>query len=297
MLKQFEEELDPANLAASRIPVKVLGYGEMSTVLQVGDDAGRACKRMPLFSSRKAAELYEKIYREYCGLLGKAGLLLPHDEVYICEPPKRPVTLYIVQRQFPPDHFAHKLIHGMNKNEAAELLERIVEHIGRLWVFNRAEKPELELALDGQLSNWVAHDDGLYYVDTSTPLLRKNGVEQLDPELFLRGAPSFLRWVIRWFFLDDVMNRYYDRRQVLIDLAANLYKEQRPELIPTAIDVINASIEGDARPLTAREIAKYYREDKRIWRIWIAFRRVDRWIKTKVARKRYDFVLPGKIKR
>jgi hypothetical protein len=44
---------------------------------------------------------------------------------------------------------------------------------------------------NGQLSNWVRveerHNAVMYYIDTSTPLFRKDGVEQLDPELFLKG--------------------------------------------------------------------------------------------------------------
>ncbi len=33
------------------------------------------------------------------------------------------------------------------------------------------------------------------YIDTSTPFLRKEGVEQMDPEPLLKSAPFFLRWV------------------------------------------------------------------------------------------------------
>ena len=36
-----------------------------------------------------------------------------------------------------------------------------------------------------------------------------------------------------FFFLEDMLNRYYDRRQVTIDIMANLYKEKRAEVIPT----------------------------------------------------------------
>jgi hypothetical protein len=159
----------------------------------------------------------------------------------------------------------------------------------------------LELALDGQLSNWVWLEEGtnfqLYYIDTSTPLYRKDGQEQLDPELFLQSAPSFLRWLIRLLFLKDVMNRYYQPRQVYIDLAANLYKEQRPDLVPLTLDIINLHLPNDLEPLTAREIEKYYKEDKLIWTLFLAFRRADRFLKTKLFRKRYEFILPGKIKR
>jgi hypothetical protein len=137
----------------------------------------------------------------------------------------------------------------------------------------------------------------MIYVDTSTPLHRIEGQEQLDPELFLQSAPSFLRWIIRWLFLSDVMNRYYNPRSVYIDLTANLYKEQRPDLVPETIQIINRYITDDLGPLSVKEVKNYYREDKIIWTVFLAFRRLDCWISTKLLRRRYEFILPGKIKR
>ena len=137
----------------------------------------------------------------------------------------------------------------------------------------------------------------MYYIDTSTPLYRKQGKEQLDPELFLRSAPSFVRWIIRLLFLKDVMNRYYVPRMVYTDLAANLYKEQRPDLIPLTIDIINCYIPDAQPPLTAKEVERYYREDKFIWTLFQALRRLDCWLTTRLLRKRYEFILPGKIRR
>jgi len=43
----------------------VLGYGEISTVFQIGTDRYRAYKRMPLFETRKAAEDYVETYQIY----------------------------------------------------------------------------------------------------------------------------------------------------------------------------------------------------------------------------------------
>ncbi|MGD9898844.1 MAG: hypothetical protein AB7T22_06910 [Calditrichaceae bacterium] len=98
-------------------------------------------------------------------------------------------------------------------------------------------------------------------------------------------------------FLSDVMNRYYDPRKVYIDLAANLYKEQRPDLIPLAVKIINENLFKGTEPLTLAEIEKYYREDKIIWTLFLSFRRIDRWIKTRIFKQRYEFILPGDIKR
>jgi hypothetical protein len=301
LLYRFEKGLDPQKIEGSTVPASIIGFGEISTIFQIGDNANLAFKRMPLFSNRMSAEKYRHQYNEYCNKLIEAGVKIPEHETIIIEPPKRPVVFYIAQKQLPADRFAHKLIHVFNPMKTRRLIEQIVSDISKIWQFNRSSMPSFELAIDGQLSNWVGMKKGtgieILYIDTSTPLYRINGVEQLDPELLLQSAPSFLRWIIRLLFLRDVMNRYYDQRMVYIDLAANLYKEQRPDLILNAIDIINQHLSDNQKPLKMEEVEKYYREDKLIWSLFLTFRRIDRWLTTKLLRKRYEFILPGKIKR
>ncbi len=102
--------------------------------------------------------------------------------------------------------------------------------------------------------------------------------------------------VIRKFFLADVMDRYYNQALVYTDLVANLYKEQKPELVAPAIDIINNYLTEEDQQ-TVKDIRSYYKEDKFIWSLFLASRRLDRWIDTRLLRKRYEFLLPGKIKR
>ncbi|MGD9281098.1 MAG: DUF6206 family protein [Desulfobacterales bacterium] len=300
-LAQFEIGLDPQNLDASPIPATIIGYGEISAIFQIADHPEVAFKRLPLFSDRSAAQTYVQQYHEYCRLLTEAGLRLPDHQTYIIQPPGRPTAVYIAQKKLPSERFGHQLIHDLAGQELQSLLERIVRETDKIWRFNQSARPALELALDGQLSNWVwlgnADSQSMVFIDTSTPLFRKNGVEQLDPELFLKSAPAFLRWILRLFFLDDVINRYYDQRLVCMDLAANLYKEQQPALIPLTVKIINTIVSDNMKALTEAEVAQYYRQDKLIWTLFLAFRRLDRWVTTKLFRRRYEFILPGKIKR
>lgn len=297
LINQFESHLNPQNLAGSPIAAKILGFGEISTIFQIGEDSTVAYKRMPLFHNRSAALNYVQQYREYCQCLRNAGLRLPEDDTMISDSLWQVVVLYIAQRQFPAEQFVHRLIHQLDLPDIKRLTEQVVLEIEKVWQYNQGQKPAIELSLDGQLSNWVWLDEKLYFVDTSTPLYRKNGVEQMDPEPLLKSAPGLLRWILRLFFLDDVMNRYYDRRLVSLDLAANLIKEGRAELIPAAIEIINHHLPVEIQPLTADEVQKYYRQDRLIWTLFLSFRRIDRWLTTKVLRKRYEFILPGKIKR
>ena len=301
LLRRFETGLNPQNIEDSPIPATILGFGEISTIFQIGDNRKVAFKRMPLFSEHSSAEKYARRFEEYCLLLINAGLNLPEHRTAVIQVPDRPVVCYIAQQRFPLERFGHRLIHHLTPKQTLSLIEKVVFEISKVFIFNRSERASIEIALDGQISNWVetggTENPAMIYIDTSTPLYRKAGVEQLDPELFLKSAPAPLRWIIRLFFLKSVMNRYYDQRQVYIDLAANLYKEQRPDLVPITVDIINQHLFENLQPVTPNDVANYYREDKLIWTLFLSFRKVDRWVKTKLARKRYEFLLPGKIKR
>ncbi len=300
LLHRFEAGLNPQNIEDSPIPATILGFGEISAIFQIGDNKEVAFKRMPLFSERSPAERYARRFEEYCLLLTEAGLELPEHQTVVIQVPDRPVVCYIAQQRFPFERFGHRLIHHLPSKHILSLIEKVVFEISKVFIFNRSGRPSIEIALDGQISNWVepgGADGPLIYIDTSTPLYRKGGVEQLDPELFLKSAPAPLRWIIRLLFLESVMSRYYDQRQVYIDLAANLYKEQRSDLVPIAVEIINRHLFENLQPVTPRDVENYYREDKLIWTLFLAFRKVDRWVKTKLVRKRYEFLLPGKIKR
>lgn len=301
LLNQFEAGLNLQDLAKSSIPVKVVGYGEISAIFQINNDPGLVYKRMPLFKTREDAENYRIIYREYCNRLKEAGLALPQDATAIVALENHPVALYIAQESFDAGAFCHNQIHELDNDDAKQLMNAVAQQIQKVWAYNREAEPSVELALDGQLSNWVlatrGNEEKLYYVDTSTPLFRKNGVEQMDPELMLQSAPGFLRWIIRLFFLSDVMNRYYDLKLVYTDLAANLFKEQRKDLIPAAIETMNQSLLNAEDRITFKQVQGYYREDKLIWILFLFFRKIDRFLKTRILGQPYDFILPGKIKR
>ena len=140
------------------------------------------------------------------------------------------------------------------------------------------------------------------YIDTSSPLYRIQGNEQLDAELFLKSTPFFLRPIIRAFFLQEVLDRYYDLHLVTVDLIANFYKEGLPHLIPDLITTANAFFaeqmeDFEVQPLTEEEVKKYYKNDAFIWKFYLAARKIDRFITEKILGKKYEFRLPEKVKR
>ena len=58
---------------------------------------------------------------------------------------------------------------------------------------------------------------------------------------------------------------------------------------------MNAHLEG-GEPLAADGVRRFYAADRRIWSVFLAFRRFDRWLRRSRGR-RYEFVLPGPIAR
>jgi len=313
-LKAFERGLDADRPEESRIPARVLGYGEISTIFEIDSDSCRdlACKRMPIFNTQAEITRYEELYNRYNAALAGIRIEVPrYGFAWFVSDGGRTIA-YDIQEKLPPESIGNRAIHILDTENVRALFKLVLHQLTRVWSFNKAY-PDRALGIDGQISNWaitgfdpatgqLPKECRLLYFDTSTPLVKEGGVEQLDPELFLRSAPSFMLWLIRWLFLKDVMTRYYEARLVTIDLIANFYKEQRPEMVPLLVQDANEFFAGEGkelgiRPLSEKEIKSYYSEDAIIWRVFLALRKFDRWLHRNVYHKPYVYILPGKIKR
>lgn len=310
LLRAFESQLDPRHPEASAIPARVLGYGEISTVFELGGPGQQdvAYKRMPIFQTQAELQAYQRIYLAYNQLLEEEiGLHLPaYGSVEIVTDSDRPV-LYLAQRKLDPSSLGHRLVHRLATSDVQRLVRRVLQELAKVWRFN-TRQTGVEVGLDGQISNWavsgwdsarlrLAEDIDLQYVDTSTPLFRLNGQEQLNPEFFLRGAPPFLAWLLKALFVEDVVGRYYDLRQVTIDLIANFYKEQLGDLVPLLVDEANSFLAVEApdleiAPIGEREVRSYYRQDAMIWRLYQGSRRIDRFLRTRLLGNEYPYILP-----
>jgi hypothetical protein len=312
LIEEFEKGLDPQHPEKSIIPAKIIGYGEMSTIFVI-DAKGHeelAFKRMPIFISSKEMDDYTKLFDIYNRLLVSVGLNIPEFSSISVIPESGNMVIYNSQKKLNSKSICNRLLHDLDNESTIKLVILILREIKKVFDFNAAN-PGNEIGIDGQISNWaikelnggvILKETEFFYLDTSTPLMKKNGVEQLDPELFLRSTPSFLRWVIRLFFLDDVMNRYYDFRKVAIDLIANFYKEQKSEIIPELVNKANEFFEDECSvyklfPLTVKEIDSYYKQDALTWRVYLSFRKLDRFLHLKILKKQYPYILPGNIKR
>ncbi len=315
ILREFERGLDPRHPEHSVVPARVLGYGEISTVFEIEMEGmeGYAFKRLPIFESRDEIDRYRSTYEEYNQILEKeTGITLPvYGYAEFVSDSGRPI-FFIIQEKLQAPSIGNRAIHEVTTENSVALVRAIMKEMKKIWDYN-AGQDKVEIAVDGQISNWsimnydaanpfIREDCRLLYMDTSTPLYRVGGVEQLNPELFLRSAPSFAAWILKRFFLADVVNRYYDPRRVILDLIANFYKEQRPELIPDLIRTANRFFADEAaflgiEEIKAGDVRSYYREDALIWVLYLNARRIDRFMRTRLLRREYPYILPGKIKR
>jgi hypothetical protein len=314
LLKKLEKTIDTLNPEKGKIPIKILGFGEISLVFEIQNDPENiAYKRIPIFDSEQQVKRHIWAYNKYCQILEEnIGLNLPDYDTAWFKDEYGKIWFYCVQEKVVPESAGHKVIHKISDKEIEILVLLAMREMKKVYKFSKENK-YIELGIDGQISNFsvinydersplVSLDTKLSYLDTSTPLFRINSKEAMDALLFLKSTPFFLRPIIKAAFLQEVLDRYYDWRLVTIDLIANFFKEQKPEIIPRLIRLVNKFFREEANEfgiesITLKEVIDYYKSDKMIWVIFQNARKIDRYIKMKLLKKEYDFYLPPTIAR
>lgn len=308
MLGEFENQLNPAFPEKSGIVPEILGYGEISTTFSIPSMPEIAFKRMPPFENSEQIAAYKKAVETYCVLLNDiCGIQVVELGFFdIVNRYKEPI-LYVAQPRLPMETIGNQVLKTADDELLETIITAILKPLIRLYKFNRSNLQDTSIGLDGQLSNWsfqlpAEKMIAPVYFDITTPLFRIHGIEQLDTAIFLKSCPSFLVWLVRWRFLDEVLDRYHDVRLILIDMVANFYKESREDLIEKTLSIINSVLEKEnlvnlIPRLEKPEIDRYYKNDAFIWSLFLTLRRFDRFIKTKILMQRYNFILPGRIRR
>lgn len=283
------------------LKVTLLGFGEISRVLdlegsplalwcdpETGKPVRMVFKKMLPFPSREAAEHHAHWYMEYNRLLrDKVGIEVPPFDVRIVGKGPGPVIAYMLQGRINPEQVCvGKFLEKLTLDSAAVLYSMILKEYGKVYRFNKEHAVEgLKLGIDGQIPNWAfrekvddpgaltGHED-LIYLDTTVPMIRLNGQDVIDPEIYFLTLPAFARNLIKALNLHKkVLDRYYNFRTVMLDFVSNFIVRHRPDLVPTLIELSNEAISSIFReekwsPITKEEVWKYYREDVFIWRLW-----------------------------
>ncbi|MDQ7064338.1 MAG: DUF6206 family protein [candidate division KSB1 bacterium] len=307
-LQAFEDQLNPAAPEQGTEPVKILGYGEISAVFRIESMPDVAFKRLPPFPNPEERAAYQQVIEAYIQTLrDRLDVAVIESQCIAIDNRDGEHILYVAQPILPSASIGNQFLRQASETAFERFFRELLANLLRIWRKNASDGPGELIGIDAQVSNWAVQGengriDRLLYFDITTPFLRHHGREKLNPEIFLKAVPSFLVWLVRWAFLQDVLDRYYDLRAVLMDCLANLYKEKMPERLPAGLRIVNDVLRTEAaelgiEPIGEDEVRKYYKEDALIWTIFLNFRRLDRFLKTRLLGQKYQFILPGPIER
>mgnify|MGYP001179490423 CR=1 FL=1 len=308
ILQRFEERLDPARPTAGEEPVEIIGYGEVSTVLSLGALPQWVCKRMAGFRDAAAVERYLDAVRRYLALLRELGVRVAETVPVRVHPRASGHVVYLLQPKLDPRTLGNHLLREASEAVLLACVDRVLACVRTLLLANRTHAGGRTLTVDAQLSNWhFPVCDGEVgeptLVDVGTPFMRLGGVDEMGIECFLAPVPSPLRWLYRRArVVERYIDDYFDGHELLADLLGNFHKEGRPDRIPLVLAHVNRWIERSGADLGVRvlereEIDRYYRKDAQLLELFLKLRRLDRFVRTRVLRQRYNFILPGPIRR
>ncbi len=293
MLECFESGLDLRRPERCAIPARVLAHGKGCTILAIerADTAGLVFKRLAIFRSEEEAGRYEATLRRYVRALGqRAGVrVAPSVTTHVGTPERETWIVYIIQERQPEATIGHRVIGNLPPTEMNRLAIAVLTEAAKVFDFNRTHQDDLELGFDGRISNWAVvgfnksrselpDRPKLNYLDIGTPLLRQHGVEQFDPEPFLRTFPAITLPIVRRALLADMMTRYYDFRRMALDLLSSILNEGYGDFLDMLADSVNWYFlaerqEMHFRPITVQEIVVYHRHDTWRWQTYLKLRR------------------------
>jgi hypothetical protein len=303
VLAAFEAGLDPARAAATP-GVEMIGCGEVSAVFALAELPERVCKRMAGFADAAALERYAALVERYVGLLERDGVRVVATEVVPVERPGCSPVAYLVQSRLDPRRIGNQLLREADDDTLRACLDAVFARIARVLRANRTRSDGRNVTVDAQLSNWHFADPGSpVLLDVGTPFMRLHGRDEIGVELFLAPVPPGVRALYRRArAVERYLDAFFDPRRLLVDAIANFHKEGRPDRIPLALERANAWLGGDAadlggRPIRREDVDRYYERDARTLELYLRARRLDRFVRTRLLRRRYDFVLPGAIQR
>lgn len=308
ILEEIERRLDPSNPTAQR-GVRVLGYGEVSAALTLEALPGRVCKRMAGIRDLAATQRYERLVEEYLEILRRSGLRVAETRTVTVQVPGRRPVVYLLQQHLGTEGLGNTLLREADDGTLLECVDSVLASIFHVWKANRERTDGLELAVDAQLSNWhftvtAAGVGTPMLFDVGTPYVRRGGTYLIDPEIFLAAVPPLVRaYYRRARAVDRYLDHYFEPRLAALDLLGNFHKEGRPDRVPAAAERVNAWLAahaadfGSASRVDPGEVAGFYARDAKDLELFLKLRRLDRFLRTRLLRSRYDFVLPGVIRR
>jgi hypothetical protein len=302
ILTCFEEQLDLYNPEGGPYGCSIFDYGEVTVAITLEAIPGKILKRMSGFISRKEAEEYIAEEKRYFSLLLERGITPLETSLYAIT--GKTDVVYIVQDLVDKERLGNSIIHSASPAVLRQCLESLLERIISSIRFNN-NSDNIEAVADSQLSNWYFPVEGErpLLIDVGSPITRVKGKVYAFTQLFYRSFPWPLSSFVKLLgAVESYFNEYFDLRLAILDILGNYYKEQASERISESIIIINRWLakqpEGKTiKPITIGEVKKYYGKDAALLELMFQVRRCTRFVRNKIFRSRYDYILPGKVKR
>ena len=296
-LAAFERSLDPSR--PQEAGGEVLGYGEVSVVLGIADWPQRVLKRTSGFRKREDAEAYRDAVLAYASELRTRGVDVIETEALVIDRIGRGPVLYLIQPRVLVERLGQVILHTATSDQLEIFLHEVLDRVSCVLASNNGST--YQVALDAQLSNWAMNKRGeLTYIDIGQPLIRREGKLVLDPAVLRQPYPAPVRAYMRTRRLvERYMLRYFDFRETICDLLGNVIKEGASDSLEKMIEHCQ-NWHGEAAvyvdDFSPQFIYDCYRRDVATWERAARMRRLAQSVSRLIGR-RYDYVVPGNIKR
>ncbi len=303
ILTDFESHLDLFNPEGGPHGCSVLDYGELTVVLLLSTLPKKAIKRISGFATEDEALEYKKSIERYIKLLGDRGIKAIQTDVFNIK--AKTNVVYLVQPLVDKKRIGNSLLKTAGKDELKGAIEKILDCIASSLRANKNDHDGLEVAADAQISNWYFPEDNKspLLLDIGTPVIRINGEIRANPGFIYRSFPQPIRFVLELIkIVEDYYQDYFDLRLNITDMLGNFIKEKAAHRLSEGVEIVNQWFSKqpeskDVAPISVNEITKYYKSDSALLDLSLQARRVTRFIKVRLLRQHYDYILPGKIER
>jgi hypothetical protein len=232
--------------------LEIIGAGEMTCVLAW---QGHACKRLPPVADAGRLEAYTRLLNEYIAALRATGCAVTETDVQQVSREGMHIG-YVIQPRLPSESMATARMRAVATADAVTLLRPILDVVDACTAAS--------IGIDANLSNWAIENGRPVYFDVSTPMLRDAlGHHRLDTEMFVATLPVGIRGMVRRFLVNDLLDRYFDRRCVYENLLGDLPNSGLEGCTEAFLAEANRRL---TVPLTLKRIRSYRREDWWTWR-------------------------------
>jgi len=301
-LAVFERQLDLMKPEGGPFGCKIVGYGELTVVMTLEALPGNVYKRISGFLSESEARSYAEAICRYLRLLDERGITTAPTSANVVG--GTPVV-YLIQPLLNANRLGHSLLHTASERELHVILAQVLDTLSSLLKRNRQIDDGIEVAADAQLSNWYFPEEGgsPCLLDVGSPIFRINGRMETYSGNIYRALPQPIRWAVKKLqMVEDYFLHYFDMKGLVFDILGNMIKENAENRLPEGLACINSWLQSrpewsDIGPITEKAVRRFYWFDAVTLELLLRVRRYNRFIHNRILKKRYDYILPGKIAR